>query len=300
MHFLSFPEVRQEYFDPVIVRRFTALQAVIELCRTVRERNRLPLKVSSEVACDIARTIGVLTGDECCAFSQIPLKELVVFHAEQEFLEDVRSLSTYIEEELNIRDLTLSSDEKACGVRFRVTADWPVLGRKLRKDLGKVKAGLEHLTSEDVKNYIATGKVNVAGIELVEGDLRVIRYVDTEGLQGQYDHNTDGNVVILLDTVVRPELQAEGTAREVINRIQRLRKKAALQATDEIDAFYSFEAGLGAALTEVIESQGDIFARVLKRKPLPVSARAADAVVIMEEEQEVGDDKFVLSLVRAA
>ncbi|EPQ29337.1 uncharacterized protein PFL1_03092 [Pseudozyma flocculosa PF-1] len=270
IHFLSFPAVKEEYFDPVIQRQFKALQSVIDLGRVIRVNMNLPVRV--------------------------PLKELVVFHTDAEYLADVDSLADYVKEELNVRDLVLSSDEKKCGVRFRVMADWPTLGRKLRKDVGKVRKGLDAVTSDDAKAYMDTGKISVAGVELVEGDLRVIRYVETGEIEGSFESNTDGNVVVLLDVEVRPELQAEGTAREVINRIQRLRKKAGLVATDEVDAFYSFEHGLGEALAECIESQADTFVKTLRRRPMPLSQRKADAKVIAEEEQEVGDDKFMLCL----
>ena len=273
VHFLAFPEVNEEYSDPVIQRRFKALQSVIDLGRVVRVNQNVPVRV--------------------------PLKELIVFHTDAEYLADVESLADYIKEELNVRDLTLSSDEERCGVRFRVMADWPVLGRKLRKDVGKVRKGLETVSSADAKAYMDTGKLVVSGVELVEGDLRVVRYVETTSLEGKYESNTDGNVVILLDMEVRPELQAEGTAREVINRIQRLRKKAGLVATDEVDAFYSFEQGVGQALAECIEKQSETFVKVLRRAPLPVAERKEGAKIIAEEEQEVGEDKFVLSLVWA-
>lgn len=274
VHFISFPEIREEYLDPVIQRRFAALQSVIELTRTVRERNTLPLRV--------------------------PLKELLVFHSDQQYLDDVASLLSYVKEELNVRDVTLTTDEAACGVQYKVSADWPVLGRKLRKDMGKVKKGLEKVTSDEAKAYTATGKIIVEGIELIEGDLKVTKAVEIGDRQGKWDSNTDGGVVVLLDTEVREELQAEGTARELVNRVQRLRKKAGLQATDEVDAFYSFQAGMGQALQECFEAQGDFFQKSLRRKPMPVKERPADAKIITEEEQQVGDDSFLLSLVWTA
>ncbi|CBQ72357.1 probable ILS1-isoleucyl-tRNA synthetase [Sporisorium reilianum SRZ2] len=270
VHFLSFPEVNESYFDPVIQRQFKALQSVVELGRVMRVNSNLAIRV--------------------------PLKELVVFHTDPEYLHDVESLSDYIKEELNVRDLVLSSDEAKCGVRFKLFADWPVLGRKLRKDVGKVRKGLESVTSDDAKRYRETGKLNVAGVDLVEGDLRVIRYVETKEIDGTFESNTDGNVVVLLDVQQRPELVSEGTAREVVNRIQRLRKKAGLVATDEVDAFYSFEAGLGQALAECIESQPETFMKALRRKPLPEAEKRAEAKVILQEEQEVGEDKFMLTL----
>ncbi|UZJ52552.1 hypothetical protein CBS101457_001872 [Exobasidium rhododendri] len=273
VHFLSFPEVREEYLDPVIQRQFAALQTVIELSRAIRERNTLPLRV--------------------------PLKELIVFHSEQQFLDDVKSLSGYIEEELNVQELSLTTDEGACGVQFKLAADWPILGRKLKKDMGKVKKGLEKVTSAEAKKYATTGKITVEGIELGQEDLKVIRFVDLKDKQGQWDSDTDGQVVILLDKEIRPELQSQGSARDLVNRIQRLRKKAGLLQTDEIDAYYSFEKEVGRALKEAFESQGELFQRILKRSPMDVSKRPAGSKVIVEEQQTVNDEDFKLSLIWA-
>lgn len=273
IHFLPYPEVREEYLDPVIQRRFAAFQSVIELSRGVRERNTIPLRV--------------------------PLKELVVFHSDQQFLDDVKSLSGYIEEEINVQELSLSMDEAGCGVQFKLDADWPILGRKLRKDMAKVKKGLDKVTSAQAKEYATTGNITIEGIELVEEDLRVIRFVDLKDKAGQWDSDTDGDVVVLLDKEIRPELQSQGSARDLINRIQRLRKKANLQQTDEIDAFYSFEKGVGEALKEAFESQSALFQRILKRTPMDVSKRPAGKKVILEEQQSVNDEEFQLSLVWA-
>lgn len=273
VHFLPYPEVQKMDFDDDIQRRFSALQAVIELGRAMREKKNLPLRV--------------------------PLRTLTVFHSDKQYLDDVQSLAGYVEEELNIRELILSQDENACAVCFRLQADWPTLGRKLRKDMGKVKSGLEKVTSDQAKEYMRTGQIQINGIDLGKDDLKSIRYVDPAALGKNILSDTDGGVVVLLDGEVFPELQAEGTARDVINRIQRLRKKAGLQATDEIDAFYSFEAGIGAELDEIIHSQTDLFTRVLRRAPRPAAEIPEAPDVVCAEEQDVNDIKFLLTLVRA-
>lgn len=273
VHFVPFPEVRKDCLDPVIQRRFSALQSVIELGRAMREKKNLPLRV--------------------------PLKELTVFHTDRQYLDDVQSLSGYVEEELNIRDLVLSQDEERCGVRFKLLADWPTLGKKLRKDMGKVKKGLDQVSSADAKAYMQTNQIVIEGIPLGEGDLRAQRYVDEAVLPKNVLSDTDGQVVVLLDSEVHPELQAEGAARDVINRIQRLRKKAGLQPTDAIDYFYRFTEGMTEALDDVMKTQSEVFTRNLRRVPRPAAELPNDAEVVFEEEQEVNDTKFLLTLVRA-
>ncbi|BGP00043.1 Isoleucine--tRNA ligase, cytoplasmic [Rhodotorula toruloides] len=276
LHFLSFPKAREEYFDDVIERQVSRLQAVIELGREVRQRMVIPVKT--------------------------PLAELVVFHPEQQYLDDVKSLLPYVEQELNVRTVVFTSDEARCGIKFRADADYAVLGRKLRKDLARVKKALPSVPSDDVKAYLSTGKITVDGVELVKGDLTAMRYVELPPrVEGgpQYETNTNNDVVILLDCLRRPELEQEGTAREVINRVQRLRKKAGLVATDDIDVFYSFADGVGKELEEIMAASGDVIRKVLKKSPRPKSEFKGDKEVIIEEEQEISDDKVVLTLVWA-
>lgn len=106
------------------------------------------------------------------------MKELLVFNPDEQYLADVRPLQRYIESELNVRDVVFSSDESNSGVRYRAVADWSVLGRKLRKDLGRVKIALPNVSSDAVRSYVSTGKIEVDGIELVAGDLAVQRYLE--------------------------------------------------------------------------------------------------------------------------
>lgn len=199
--------------------------------------------------------------------------------------------------ELNVRDIIFSTDEQSTGVKYRAVADWPVLGKKLRKDIGRVKKALPEVSSDAVKSFVDTGKLLVDGIELVTGDISVLRYVDLPA-DGSHATTTDNDVVVILDIKLHPELESEGVARELINRIQRLRKKAGLQSTDEVDVFYSFETGLTDALDEVIKSHSDTIARTTRSVPLELASKHKDALPLIEEEQEIGETKFKLSLAR--
>lgn len=273
VHFLPFPDVRQELFDAEVERRVSRMQKVIELARVSRER----------------RTIGLKT----------PLKTLVVIHHDPQYLEDVKSLESYIAEELNIRDLVLSNDEAKYNVQYSVTADWPVLGKKLKKDMVRVKKALPGLTSEDVQNYVQDKYIMVDGIRLEEGDLVVRRDVRQDEASKMLETNTDSDVLTILDTELHPELAQEGLAREVINRVQRLRKKAGLQPTDDVKMEYKVVSDPdNVGLDEVFTSQSSAFEKVLRR-PLEEVEEGADADrVIAEEEQEVQQATFLLRLLK--
>jgi len=227
------------------------------------------------------------------------LKELLVFHTDESYLADVRPLQRYIQSELNVRDIVFSSDENLSGIRYRVAADWGVLGKKLRKDLGRVKAALPKVTSDEVRTYADTGKISVDGIELVAGDLAVQQYLELPpASEGQYATHTDNEVVVRLDVQVHPELMSEWMAREIINRVQKLRKKAGLQATDDVDVFYKFEEGTGQDLLVALEEHGEMIRKTVGSVPTEVSGRKGGSTLI-EEEQEVAEVKFILYLVKA-
>ena len=281
VHFLDFPEVRSDLFDPVVERRVSRMQKVIELARQSRER----------------RTIGLKT----------PLKTLVVIHQDQQYLDDVRSLEGYITEELNVRDLVLSSDENKYNVQYSVNADWPVLGKKLKKDVQKVKKGLPDVSSAQCKSYLETGKLSVAGIELVEGDLVVKRSLAENAESGHQETNSDNDVLTILDCAIYPKLAQEGLAREIINRIQQLRKKAGLKPTDDVKMEYKVhEDKEEVGLEKAFEEQGRYIEKALRR-PVDKHVVTVDGGevrngvkedVIMEEEQDVAGIRFLLRLVK--
>lgn len=281
VHFLSFPEVREELFDEVIERRVTRMQAVVDMGRASRNRRINSLKT--------------------------PLKSLVIIHPDQEYLDDIRSLEGYIRDELNVRDIVYSSDEDKYNVQYLCSADWPSLGKKLKKDAVRVKKVLPEVSTPQIKEFSKTGEITVAGIALTRDDLlvkRALRESDASRLQ---EFNTDNDVLIILDVAMYPELEKEGLVREIINRVQRLRKKAGLVPTDDVGMEYRV---LGdpddIGLEEVFETQSAAIEKALRR---PVDKQVVTEVegkivegkkeeVIVEEDQEVRKATFSLRLVK--
>jgi isoleucyl-tRNA synthetase len=257
------------------------MQRVIELARVSRER----------------RTIGLKT----------PLKKLVVIHPDPVYLEDIQSLEGYITEELNVRDLILSSDEAKYNVQYSVSADWPVLGKKLKKDVQKVKKALPGLSSEQVHRFVLEKSMIVDGIKLEEGDLVVKRGLKDDDSSKHLETNTDDDVLTILDAELYADLVDEGLAREIINRVQRLRKKAGLQPTDDVKMEYKVlsdpdKIGLDKAFTE----QAKVIEKALRR-PIDhhvvteVDGKISDKAeecIILEEKQEIQKSVFLLRLLK--
>ena len=188
-----------------------------------------------------------------------------------------------------------------------MTADWPSLGKKLKKDAQKVKKALPNLTSDDVRRFVQAKTITVEGIQLREEDLIVRRGLKEDDTSKTLETNTDNDVLTILDTELYPELAREGIAREVINRVQQLRKRAKLVPTDDVKMEYkvlSDPEKIG--LEEVFEGHGKAFEKALRR-PLDkhvITEFGGEVpngdvdVVIAEEEQEVQKATFLLRLVK--
>jgi isoleucyl-tRNA synthetase len=294
VHFLSFPTVREELFDPVVERRVSRMQKVIELGRLARERRTLSLKT--------------------------PLKTLVVLHQDQQYLDDVKTLERYVTEELNIRDLVLASEESTYGVEYSVLADVKNLGMKFKKDAAKIKAALPKLSSSEIHGFLDSGNITVEGHQLSAEDLRVQRSVKQSPKTAHLEVTVEGDVMILLDAFAYPELAQEGLARAVLNRIQQMRKRAGLVPTEDVKLAYavlpsSTVDGIDAAAKEekAAVSEGsrleaerqveEMFAQqaatITKAASLGVvKASEGKGEVVAEEEADVKDVRLLLRLLR--
>ncbi|KOH00775.1 isoleucine--tRNA ligase ILS1 [Saccharomyces eubayanus] len=267
VHFLSYPEVRKEYFDEAIETAVSRMQSVIDLGRNIREKKTISLKT--------------------------PLKTLVILHSDESYLKDVEALKNYIIEELNVRDVVITSDEAKYGVEYKAVADWPILGKKLKKDAKKVKDALPSVTSDEVREYLETGKLEVAGIKLVKGDLNAIRGLPESAVQSGQETRTDQEVLIILDTKIYSELKTEGLARELVNRIQKLRKKCGLEATDDVLVEYElvkdtidFEA--------IVKEHFDMLSKTCRSDIAKYDGSKTDP--IGDEEQSINDTIFKLKV----
>lgn len=270
VHFLAYPVVREDLFDSAIELAVARMQKVIDLGRNIREKKMISLKT--------------------------PLKELVILNSDASYLKDIEALQGYIKSELNVRNITITSDEHKYGVQYVAVADWPVLGKKLKKDAKRVKAALPNVTSDEVKEFAKTGKLTVDGIDLISEDLQVQRGLPQEEVASGHEARSERDVLIILDVNSYPELQSEGLARELINRIQRLRKKAGLNATDEVNVQYKLATDT-ISLDSVIKNNEEILIKCTKR-PVTSYSETPEEKIIIEEEQSINDTTFNLRLLK--
>uniref|UniRef100_F6X341 Isoleucine--tRNA ligase, cytoplasmic n=1 Tax=Ornithorhynchus anatinus TaxID=9258 RepID=F6X341_ORNAN len=264
IHYLMLPQVREELIDKKMERAVSRMQSVIELGRVIRERKTIPVKY--------------------------PLKEVVVIHQDPEALKDIQSLEKYILEELNVRQVTLSTDKNKYGITLRAEPDHMVLGKRLKGAFKTVMASVKELKSEQLEEFQKNGTIVVEGHELHGEDI-CLKYTFNQitGGASQYEAHSDAQILVLLDVTPDQSMVDEGMAREVINRIQKLRKKCNLVPTDDITVYCKAQPE-GGYLDSVIKSHTDFIFATIKAPLKPYPVPASSEVLIRETTQLKGAD----------
>ncbi|GFH13065.1 uncharacterized protein HaLaN_08870, partial [Haematococcus lacustris] len=258
--------------------RLLCLQSVVELGRKLRDRNTKPVK--------------------------LPLSKLVVVHPDAQFLADVQGvLHEYVVGELNVRQLEVCADPLKYAT-LRAEPDLQLLGKRLGRALKDVSAAVKALDSQQVLDLQAAGFVEVAGHRLELSDLKIKRdWRLPEGVEaGSVDADSDGDVLVVLDLTVDAGLISAGAARELVNRYQKLRKKAGVTPMDPVEFYYG--ASPPAACTtsangaETTASQDAVASLIAEHRaylasalggPLrPLSRKPAGAVVLETEYVSIG------------
>ncbi|KAL4432409.1 hypothetical protein ABPG77_001708 [Micractinium sp. CCAP 211/92] len=281
VHFCDIPEAEAaQAGDAQIQTSVERMQRVIELARTIRERHNRSVKM--------------------------PVRELVVVHPDQGFLDDLTGeLREYVAEEVNVRVLTPCADPlKYCSVRAE--PEWGVLGKRLGKQMAAVAKAVKSLSMEDILSYEGGASVLVEGCELGPGDLKILRdFRPPEGSKPEeVDAAGDGEVLVVMDLRPDDELVAAGLAREVVNRVQRLRKKAGLQATDAVAVYIDVKPAAAGApdVAAALASQEEYVRSSLGVPIQPASQQPADEAVLGSEEHSLGGEEgkaeFTLVLAR--
>lgn len=165
-----------------------------------------------------------------------------------------------------------------------------VLGKRLKGAFKTVMTSIKQLSDEELQQFQKSGTIVVEGHELHEEDIRLMYTFDqTTGGTAQFEAHSDAQALVLLDISPDQSMVDEGMAREVINRIQKLRKKCNLVPTDEITVYYKATSE-GRYLNNVIESHTEFIFATIKAplKPYPVST--SEKILIEEKTQLKGSE----------
>ena len=161
-----------------------------------------------------------------------PLATLMVPVADERQAAMLRTMADLILSEVNVKEMRIVTDEDGVMVK-RVKPDFKKLGKKLGKQMKAAAAALAALSQADIARLTREGSITLdldggeATIEVADVD------IVSEDIPG-WEVATDGTVTVALDVTVTDELRREGIARDVVNRIQNLRKERGFNITDKI------------------------------------------------------------------
>ncbi|MGL4908878.1 MAG: isoleucine--tRNA ligase [Bacteroidales bacterium] len=160
----------------------------------------------------------------------IPIVDKQLFEL---FTEDIKNI---IRTETNVKNIELVTDD-ANVVNKKAKANFKTLGAKCGKNMKEVAAKVLSFTSTEIntlekENEYAITLISGEKIKLIKEDIEIL----TEDIAGSLSLSENG-ITLALDITLTEELKLEGIARELVNRIQNLRKDSGFEVTDRINIY---------------------------------------------------------------
>ena len=254
VHLDSFPECHEELINSDLEQRMDIAQRITTIVLALRRKEGIKVKQ--------------------------PLQTLMIPPVDDKQRQAIESVQNIFLQEVNVKELKFVEGQ---GVLVKkVKCNFRTMGKKFGKLMKGVAAAVDALTQEQIALLEQQGTIAV----IVDGQELTVEAVDveiiSEDIPGWLVGN-DGNLTVALDITQTDDLRNEGMARELVNRIQNLRKKGGLEITDRIRV--SIEPN--EAATKAVEAFGEYIARQV----------LADSIVMEQNDgQEVEFDDFSLNI----
>ena len=226
VHLCSFPEVDESAIDLKLEEGMQSVLDIVVLGRACRNssniKNRQPLS-----------------------------KIFVCAEKNTELSQDLLEIA---KDELNVKEVEYLKDASKF-VSYKIKPQLKTLGPKYGKFLGKIRAFLENCNANEVVATVKKGEIYKTEID---GETFEFSYDDllisSESMEGYLSANDNG-LTIVMDTHITEELKAEGMERELISKIQSMRKDAGFEVTDRINVYFNTEyAEVEKAFTDRLRS----------------------------------------------
>ena len=193
-----------------------------------------------------------------------PLQKIIIPVLDKGMAKHIESVRQLIMNEVNVKDIELISDTTGI-ITKRIKPNFKTLGPKYGKYMKQIAALVATFTQEQ----IAAVESNAETILSIEGEELTTTAADyditSEDMPG-WLVASEGKLTVALDITISDELRREGVARELVNRIQNIRKESGFEVTDKIRV----EIELNAATESAVES----FANYIAQQTLAVEVKA--------------------------
>ena len=207
IHLCSWPEVDEQVIDKELEKEMDLAYRIVKLGRSARNsaniKNRQPL---SEM--------------------------LISIDTLPEYYSDI------VKEELNVKKVVLGA-EMSSYVDFEIKPNLPVLGKKYGRLIPKIKQEISKKNQMNLASTVKNGGVECIEIDNTEIELNADNLLITmQGKEG-FAFSGEGEIGVVLETVITPELEEEGILREVLSKVQNMRKDSGFEVLDRISLYVS-------------------------------------------------------------
>lgn len=163
-----------------------------------------------------------------------PLQKVIIPVLDETMKQRLESVSELLKQEVNVKEIQLLTNEEASHLLVKsIKPNFKTLGPKHGQDMKAISAATAKLTNDDIVKLESEGKISLnLDSKTVELELEDFE-ISAKDIPG-WTVTSNGLLTVALDIQLTDELRSEGVARELVNRIQNLRKENGLEVTDKI------------------------------------------------------------------
>jgi isoleucyl-tRNA synthetase len=206
VHLADFPKVDQSIIDTELEAQMDIAQRVSSLVLGIRKKERIRVRQ--------------------------PLQTIMVPTLSKTFSDNINHVKDLILSEVNVKELTLLEEGNGVLVKS-IKPNFKTIGPKYGKQMKAISALVAKFTADDIAKIEANsgwnGEIEGEAIALDLNDFEIL----AQDIPG-WLVSVEGGLTVALDITITEELRAEGIARELVNRVQNLRKDSGLEITDRI------------------------------------------------------------------
>jgi isoleucyl-tRNA synthetase len=161
-----------------------------------------------------------------------PLQRIMIPVLDEIFRAEVEAISDLIKAEVNVKEVELLDDASGVLVK-QIKPNFKTLGPRFGKDMGLISKEIQNLNQEQINQLDRENALEIIfsgkSITLTSDDVEIT----SQDIPGWLVANANG-ITVALDITISEDLRKEGIARELVNRIQNIRKDSGFDVTDKI------------------------------------------------------------------
>ena len=225
VHLSNFPITNPTYINRTLEHKMQKAQTISSLVLSLRQKEKIKVRQ--------------------------PLQKIMIPVLNNEQREEIIAVSDLIKSEVNVKEIELIDEGSGILVK-QIKPDFKKLGPRFGKDMKSVAQVITNFGQEEIAILEKEGEINVLINEknttLCKDDV----IINSQDIEGWLVANSNG-VTVALDVTISPELKNEGIARELVNRIQNLRKDSGFEVMDRIEVTIQEGEKLKLAVSQNLE-----------------------------------------------